>query len=280
MSYTFGFATSDDISWTESGTAWGTNGQSGLICGWFFPTTLTATLCLWSVGTVHRCEIATTTSEIQLVIDRVTTDVVYSTSGLGLAVNQWTFIAVLQSWANAATVPAVRVWKSNGSDVPQLVTVNNTTVGAGNQSTSTAPTIGNLGTAGLVAFQGDIGRFDFVCSTVSGSLVRNAAGTISADEEFQIWTQYVVPIWARSFPTFLGSGTNANNGITHVSVDLDDISANFFGSGTLYGRRIRNGGTIITQGQAMTGTGVSTSSNRAPNKTIRPVEWPDRLMRG
>lgn len=272
MAYTFGAATGDDISWTESGTAWGTNGQAGLICGWWYPTTgPTATRCLWSVGTVHRCEIATTTSELQIVSDRVTTDSVYQTSGFGLALNQWFFIAVLLSWANAAAFPAIRVWKSTGLDVPQLVTCNNTTAGSGNMTTSTAPSIGNLGTAGTVAFQGDIGRFDFICSTLSASLTRNASGTISADEEFQIWTQYVVPIWAGSFPTLLSSGTNSNNGITHVAVDLDDAPA--------YGRRVRNGGTIITQGQAMTISGATVSANRAPIKTFRPVEWPDRLRR-
>ena len=64
MAYTFGAATGDDITWTDTGSSWGTNGQAGLVCGWFFPTTLTATRGLFSVGTVHRIEIDATTSEI------------------------------------------------------------------------------------------------------------------------------------------------------------------------------------------------------------------------
>lgn len=240
-----------------------------MICGWFYPTTLTATRGLFSVGTVHRIEIDATTSELAIFIQRVTTPTKFTTTGLGLAINQWTFIACLQSWANAAVDPAIRVWRSFGSDVPQLVSTAIPTGGngSGNMSTGAAVTIGNVASTGTVAFQGDIGRFDYVLSTVSASLTRNASGTISADEELQIWYQYVVPLWSGSHPTLLGSGTNANNGITHVSVDLDDVPA--------YGRRIRNGGSITTMGQAMTVSGATVSANRAPMKSMRCPEWPD-----
>jgi hypothetical protein len=270
VAYTFGAATGDDITWTESASNYGSSARSNLVCGWWFPTTgPTATRCLWSFGTVNRCAIATTTSEIDIWLDR-TTDAQHTTSGLGLAVNRWHFIAVLGSFFNTGAVTNYRVWRGVDAETPSLVTVNVTTAGAGNSTASTIATVGNLGSAGTVAFQGDIGRFDFVASTAANSLVRNATGLISADDEFAIYTQLVIPIWQGSMPTFYNSGTDANNGITHQVLDLDNGA---------WVRSIRNGGSIITMDRSVTIAGATVSQNRASIGRMRPVAWPNLLRR-
>ena len=270
MAYTFGAATGDDVTWTDSASNYGSSARSNLICGWWYPTTLTATRCLWSFGAVNRCAIATTTSEIDLFIDR-TTDAQRTTSGLGLVTGRWQFIAVLGSFFNTGAVTTFRVWRGFDVEPPLPVTVNTTVAGAGNSTASTLATVGNLGSAGTVAFQGDIGRFDFIAATGANSLCRNATGLISAEDEFAIYTNIVFPIWQGRFPTFYGSGQDSNNGITHSVLDLDNLGN--------YVRSIRNGGSIITMDRSVTISGATISQNRAPVGQMRPVAWPDRLRR-
>ena len=270
MAYTFGAATGDDITWTESASNYGASARSSLVCGWWYPTTApTATRCLWSFGATNRCAIATTTSEISLFLDR-TTDAQHTTSGLGLAVNRWHFIAVLGSFFNTGAVTNYRVWRGVDAETPSLVTVNVTTAGAGNSTGSTIATIGNAGSAGTVAFQGNIGRFDFVAAVAANALCRNSTGLISAYDEFAIFTQMVIPIWQGRMPTFYGSGTQSNNGVTHTVVDLDNGA---------YGRTIRNGGTIITMDRGLTVSGPTVSANRASISKVGPISQPDLLRR-
>lgn len=271
MAYTFGAATGDDATWTDSASNYGSSARSSLICGWWYPTTgPTATRCLWSFGTVNRCAIATTTSEIDLFLDR-TTDSQHTTSGLGLVTNRWQFIAVLGSFFNTGPATNYRVWRGFDVEPPLPVTVNVTAAGTGNSTASTIATVGNLGSAGTVAFQGDIGRFDYITSTATNSLCRNATGLISAEDEVAIYTNIVFPIWQGCFPTFYGSGQDSNNGITHSVLDLDNRGD--------YVRSIRNGGSIITMDRSVTISGATISQNRAPVGQMRPVAWPDRLRR-
>ena len=270
MAYTFGAATGDDITWTESASNYGASARSSLVCGWWYPTTApTATRCLWSFGATNRCAIATTTSEISLFLDR-TTDAQHTTSGLGLAVNRWHFIAVLGSFFNTGAVTNYRVWRGVDAETPSLVTVNVTTAGAGNSFVNTVATIGNASSSGTVAFQGHIGRFDFVTAVTADALCRNSTGLISAADEFAIYTQLVIPIWQGRMPTFYGSGTQSNNGVTHTVVDLDN---------GLYGRTIRNAGSIVTMDRAVSALGATVSANRASISKIGPISQPDLLRR-
>jgi len=266
MAFTFGAATGDDITWTETGTTWGRNQRSGVICGWYFPTTLTAGRALWSVGTNHRAVIAATTSEIDLFFDRAT-DTQWTTTGLGLAINQWHFIAVLMNNFNTGVVTNFKVWRSVGTDIPTAVSVAVVTVGAGNAVSSTIPTIGNRGATGTVAFQGDIGRFDFIGDSVANSLIGNTNGSLSAETERGVFENVVLPIWQGNSPTLYKSGQNSNRGITHTVVDLDRNGD--------YGRSVRNGGSIVTMDRTATIGGATPSLNRAPG----PVSWPDLLRR-
>lgn len=270
MAFTFGAATGDDITWTESGSAWGATGRSGMISGWYFPTTLTAGSALWSVGAVHRAVIAATTSEIDLFFDR-TTDTQWTTTGLGLAVNQWHFIAVLMNNFNTGVVTNFKVWRSVGTDIPTSVPAAVVTAGTGNATSSTIPTIGNASATGTSAFQGDIGRCDFIVGVAANSFIDNTNGSIGVETERRIFEYMVLPIWQGKSPTFLKSGQESNNGITHAVLDLD-LNGN-------YVRTVRNGGTSAAIDRTATISGATPSLNRAPIQTTGPGSWPDLLRR-
>lgn len=270
MAFTFGAATGDDITWTDTGSAWGANQRSGVIAGWYFPTTLTAGRALWSAGANYRAVIAATTSEINIFFDR-TTDTQWTTTGLGLAVDQWHFIAILMNNFNTGVVTNYRVWRSVGTDIPTAVSAAVVTVGTGTALSSITPTIGNASSTGTVAFQGDIGRFDFIVETVANSLLGNTNGSISVENERRIFEDVVLPIWQGKSPTFYKSGQNSNSGITHTVVDLAMNGG--------YGRSVRNGGFTVTMDRTAAISGATPSLRRAPIPTIGPVSWPDLLRR-
>jgi hypothetical protein len=270
MAFTFGAATGDDITWTDSVSTWGQNQRSGVISGWWYPTTLTAGKALWGIGTNHRAVISATAGEIDVFFDRAT-DTQYTTSGLGLAVNQWHFIAILMNNFNTGVVTNWRAWRSVGTDIPTSVAINVVTAGVGNVVGSTIPTIGNLGSAGTSAFEGDIGRFDFIVETVANSLLGNTNGSIGTETERRIFEDVVLPIWQGNSPTFYKSGQNSNNGITHTVVDLDRNGD--------YGRSVRNGGSIVTMDRTVTVSGATPSLSRAPIPTTGPVSYPDLVRR-
>ncbi|CAB4146407.1 hypothetical protein UFOVP1008_51 [uncultured Caudovirales phage] len=271
MAFTFGAATGDDITWTETGSPWGQNQRSGLVAGWYYPTALTAGLALWSFGTVHRAALSATSGEIDVFFQRATTNTQYTTSGLGLAVNQWHFIAILMNNFNTGVVTTWKVWRSVDTDIPSAVTINVVTAGVGTVTSSVIPTIGNLGSAGTSAFQGDIGRFDFLVETIASSFVGNTSGAIGTESERRIFEDVVLPIWGGNSPTFFKSGTSSNGGITHTIVDLDRNGD--------YGRSVRNGGTIVTRDRTVAISGATPSLSRAPIPTIGPVSWPDFVRR-
>lgn len=273
MAYTFGAATGDDATWTDSSSPWGATARSGIIAGWFYPTTLTPGRALWSVGADNRCLISPSGTEIDIFVRRSTANSQDRTLGLNLVTQQWTFIAILASHQNTGAVDNFRIWRGFGTDIPTLVPLDTPPVaGTGTGlTTATTITVGNVQATGALAFQGDIGRFDYIVATVANALCQNTSGLISADDEFAIYTNIVFPIWQGGFPTFYGSGQNSNNGITHSVLDLDNRGG--------YVRSIRNGGSIITMDRSVAISGATISQNRAPIGQMRPVAWPDRLRR-
>ena len=271
MAFTFGATTGDDITWTESASTWGQNQRSGVICGWYYPTALTAGLALWGIGANHRAVLSATSGEIDVFFQRATTNTQYTTSGLGLAVNQWHFIALAMNNFNTGVITSWKAWRSVGTDTPSAVAINVVTAGVGTATGSTIPTIGNLGSAGTSAFQGDIGRFDYLVETVANSLSDNTNGSLGVTVERRIFEDIVLPIWQGQTPTFYKSGQNSNNGITHTAIDLDRCGD--------YGRTLRLGATNITMDRTVAISGATPSLNRAPISTTSPISWFDFVRR-
>lgn len=197
MSYTFGGATGDDVTWSSS-TTLGAASRVELVAGWWKPTTLTAGRGLWSAGNVHGARIAATTSELELVVDNATTDGVWTTTGVGLATNSRKFLAFL---CNLASTPAVAwtCWVGDETTPPAQVTVTNTTGMSGALTGNATTYVGNLGT-GTTAFQGQIENVVVgVTAAGAGSAVNPFAvaafGTTTAAEALYVEEQLVRPIW-------------------------------------------------------------------------------------
>lgn len=211
MSYTFGGATTNKYQISRSA---GIPNAVWLFCGWFKPTTLTAGNGLFSNGTgITGVAIAATTSELKSTTDHATTDGVFTTSGLGLVVDVWQFIAILQTATTSAG--ACRVWMGTVDTAPQEVTVTTTTAPVGATVVQSTMNVGQIGSVGTVAFQGVIEQCVLVVQAAAGvaaSLPVAAAGTIAQNEADQVLRQAVVPFW-NGQPPVLGS--------IQVSTNLD-----------------------------------------------------------
>lgn len=194
MSYTCGAATGDDIATVI--TQLGATATSCFVAGWWKPTTLTATRGLWSAGNIFGAEIDTTTSELRLRTDN-TTDGQWTTTGVGLTVNQWKFLAFANSCNNTGPAAAWVVWSGTGETAPQQVTVTQATAPNGNFTGSTAVVLGNKGT-GTLAFQGEIGPAVFArhASSIQGFVPTTTAGTIAQEGIDVIYERLVLPIWS------------------------------------------------------------------------------------
>lgn len=196
MPYTYGGVVGSRCQWTASLTQGG-NGGLGVMTGWFLPTTLTATRRYFAYGAVFGARVASTTSEIEMLTDNATTDGVRTTSGCGMVVDQWQFLAFI--WAVSNTGPASnwRVYRGTVDTAPTEVTVNNTTAPVGNLTGSTTVGIGN-DQNNSTAFQGDIAHCSLFTTTttgVSGPLGISAATTITQAEADRIRDTWIMPLW-------------------------------------------------------------------------------------
>lgn len=223
MAYTFGGATSDDVAQNSFNSMFVDNGQQ-LITGWFYPTTLTADRTYWSFGDVaNALKVGATTSELSVVTDNVTTDGVWDTTGAGITVNKWWFIAVLVATENTTVAGAVRVWVGDEYTAPVEISVANTVARNGNYAPSSAFTVGNLGT-GSVAFQGDIDNINIWFTNVP--FINNifsiaASGVITNTEAEFIFQRLILPTWLGNPNLLYRVSGIAGGTINMISLTLD-----------------------------------------------------------
>jgi hypothetical protein len=198
MAWSFGGATNNRISTPSSVTMGGTTNTS-LICGWYRPTTLTAGKAYWSSGTTHSARIATTTSEISLYTQNATTGGVWTTSGAGIVLDEWRFIAFMMSFLNTGAAAAWRVWVGTNENSPTEVTVTVNTAPAGSFTGGSSILLGQLGSGGTVSYQGEIGDNMMIAqaqATASfGPLATAAYGAITQAEADRVLQRIVQPVW-------------------------------------------------------------------------------------
>lgn len=196
MALTFGAATGDDITFATLSNL--TDNRQQLMCGWFYPTTLTAGRKYWGASTTIGAEVDTTTSEIRMRSVNATTNGQWLTSGAGVVTNKWQFIAWLAATENTTVAGAWRVFIGDNETPPTEVTVTNPTVRSGNYTGNANFTIGNAGSTGTVAFQGDIESFSAViANSASGptALSISTSGVISNDEANHVRLNILTPLW-------------------------------------------------------------------------------------
>lgn len=197
MAWTFGGVNNSRMVTSIFANIGNTQSMS-LICGWWYPTTLTAGRAYWSSGPTVSARVAATTSEMTLHTDN-TTDGQWTTSGAAIAVNEWKFLAFMLTCFNTGPAAAWRVWVGKNDTVPTEVTVTLNTAPVGNFTGGTTIIMGQLGTSGTVAFQGDIGDYVGISQspvTVGrGPLGLAAFGAITQDEADNALNRLVIPIW-------------------------------------------------------------------------------------
>jgi hypothetical protein len=268
VSYTFGAAATSDMNWATQISV-GTNLSAFLVCGWWRPTTLTSQRSYFSFGNAQTARVATTTSEIQLVTSNGTTPGVWTTSGAGIAINNWYFLSFLCMYRTATA--EWRVWKSTGVDNhPVLIPNTNTTppVGA-NGSASGTFYLGNAGTSTTNAFQGRIGSastYQVPVSNLPNPLGVTSYTTFSQAEEDFVLREYVIPAWqGNPFPIAgndLKFGGGSNTWGMHY-FDLEQVSANNTPRSTVWS----NSTTYSPQGGIGTNQGCTFSLERPPVAT-------------
>ena len=196
MAYTFGGAVGSRCAFTTTLTNW-QSANMGVITGWYRPTTLTATRRYWGAGTVIHARVGTTTSEISMQTNNGTTAGVWTTSGAGIAVNTWWFVAWIWALNNTGPAGNWRVYVGTVETAPQEVTVNTTTSPVGNYTGSTAFTFGN-DTNNSLSYRGDLADLSLLGTSATGaaSLLNIAATTaitqLEADHIYQTW---ILPHW-------------------------------------------------------------------------------------
>lgn len=194
MSYTFGGATSDDISFTASMAAGGT-GQYQIAVGWFYPTTLTSGRFLWSAGNVHGLSHNSTTDQLRYFTDN-TTDGEW-TADPDLVINKWWYVGWMGAQFNTGPTGAARCWVGDAETPPTEFATTAAVAPVGNFTSSSNRTIGNRGT-GTVAFQGDIGWMSFI--SLNGNGITNGfttatTGAIADSEAAFCLERWIKPLW-------------------------------------------------------------------------------------
>lgn len=270
MAYTCGAAATDDIAMVL--TATGATLTSCLVAGWWKPTTLTATRGLWSAGNIFGAEIDTTTSELRLRTNQ-TTDGQWTTTGVGLTVDEWKFLAIANSCNNTGPSAAWVVWSGTNETIPQQVTVTQATAPAGNFTGSTAIFLGNKGTDSL-AFQGLIGPAIFVRNNTDrlGAVPTETAGAFTQEEIDLMYNRIVLPVWAGQWcpPWLRQMRINNGRGTVMFATSMDyagpqEVDILTSASGTPYG--------------TMTLSGVTLSQERCPRPMPQQAIQPQYVRR-
>lgn len=268
VSYTFGGATSDDITWSL-GPSVGATATAVFVCGWWRPTTLTATRGLWSCGNTFGAEIDATTDELRLRTDN-TTDGQWTTAGVDLVANEWRYIAFANTCLNGTPSAAWRVWAGGISSAPIECTVTVATSPSGNFTGNANFYIGNKGT-GTLAFQGQISDV-LVCSGSTPSFAIAAHGAISNDEAGGIYRRLVWPTWLGIHDLNITKGANPT---ATLGQGIDYFSGLYNG----IVRRTQQG-TGIQQGfVAPTINGATLSEENGPRPYIYSINHPSFLRR-
>lgn len=265
MSYTFGSAATSDMNWATQMSI-GNNLSTFLVCGWWRPTTLTSQRSYFSFGNVQTARVATTTSEIQLVTGNVTTPGVWTTSGAGIVINGWYFLAFLCMYRTATA--EWRVWKSTGvDDHPVLIPNTNTTAPVGaNGSASGTFYLGNAGTSTTNAFQGQIGSastYHVPVATLPNPLGVTSYTTFSQEEEDFVLREYVIPAWQGNPFPIVGNDVKFGGGSISWAMHHFDMEQPITPRTTVFG----NSTTYSPQGGLATNQGATFSQERPPVTT-------------
>lgn len=271
MAWTVGGAGSDDMTWAIQNPTGGTT-TSGIVCGWVYPTTLTAGRGIWGFGNTMGAEIDTATSELRFKSQRATANGEFTTTGAGLAVNTWRFLAAFFSFTGT-TGDSWAAWSGDENNAPVPLTVTQAVAPNGTATGSTNFYLGNKGTSATLAFQGDIGNHVLYRSGMPAGANHEFGittyGTHTQASIDMVYNRFVLPAWLGD--VFSPYSVNSNFGTTNnyecLAFDMDEgaaVNAKRFVSGSPPPHLL---GTF---------NGVTKSARRSPN----PFRWKMPMMPG
>lgn len=266
MAWTFGINIADQMTWNVT-NSFGSSNSAMLVAGWWYPTTLTATRRLWSCGNNIGAQIDATTSELRIKTDN-TTDKEWTTSGVGLTLDTWTFLAFLGSFTNTGAAAQWRVWSGTIGVAPVQVTVSVAVAGAGNFTGSTSFALGN-GAAGTLGWQGLIGSAMTVFSNQGVNRVLPVGSGVIANDEAQVVEQQIVlPVWSGDwFPQrVLQNSSGFSEGFETMHIGMEHSTSG--GIGIMAVRR--GGGTV----SPFVAGSQSANAGRSETSTPRPMLQP------
>jgi hypothetical protein len=231
MAYTFGANSSDSVIVSGTGNPCFQSGRCLLAAGWFLPTTLTATRRLWAIGTTGP-EVDTTTSELRMRVKHATTNGQWTTTGAGLAVNEWRFLVWYWSGSNTGPVGIWRVWSGTIDTPPVACTITQAVAPVGNLAADENNWIAGNNNGPTLSWQGDIGEMWLHGNNAAGFGVA-AATSLSADEEELIYHNYVIPLWrSETKLPIVCSFANTLDRLYWPALASDTTSRIFYGEGS------------------------------------------------
>lgn len=245
--------------------SFGATARAVLITAWYYPTTLTAGRKLFGAGAVWGAEVDTTTDELRLRTDN-TTDGQWTTTGVDMVVDEWKFIAVMNSTLNSGSAEAWRVWVGTAETAPVEVTVTEAVASSGNFTGSTTLSIGNRSTADL-AWQGDIESLYAVTTSQAAGVTTHpfgvaAYGAITNAAAQLALERYVLPLWLGDRPTLFG----ATLGTVTYDIPLVGISA------TQAVASLNRSSAVTTRTALSNAGSVPASDRRGPRPNLGPTQ--------
>jgi len=212
MALTFGAATSDRVVLTTPRVVH-SDSDPLFMYGWFYPTTLTAGRHYISCGAFSTnfsgVRVGSTTSELEWTSDFSTTKPVWGTSGAGITVDKWWFIACLTNGTVTGPNDGCQIWLGDAENCPVALTPTRSTAPVGSPATTTIFTIGNgFNTGANVAFRGDIADAGWVCADTWASNAQTthllgqtaSNGDVDAGMIDYTYEHWVKHLWANEYP--------------------------------------------------------------------------------
>ena len=262
MAITTGAATTDNLS--IGGNTLTVAGPSAAIAwGWIKVNTFT------SGRSIHNTLKLDGTTELRLLLTRLTTATEVVTTTAGIAVDEWVFVCTAAICTTTAHDSSI--WVGRTDTPPTLMTLTTAVAGSGNFSSVGMSVLGNLTSSGTTAFQGTSDGWGgvFTSDTATGAdspFNISSFTALTADDDEFLLNRFVLPAWLGQTPTFPIS--NATNSSARSGQYVTGQSAPYQMTST----QRRTGATSISTGEAVV-TGTVTSQERCP-RAIGNIDFP------
>ena len=211
MAITTGAATTDNLN--SAGVLLARDGPAvAMVWGWIKVTTFT------SGRAIHPNLKLDGTSELRLLLSRLTTQTELVTTTAGVTVGEWVFVCTASICTTAAQDS--RIWVGRTDIPPSKMTLSVAAAGSGNFLSASMSVIGNLTSTGTTAFQGTSDGWGgmFTTDTTMGAGhpfgLSSLTALTAADDQFLL-DRFVIPAWLCQSPKpmiSVGSNTSAKFG--------------------------------------------------------------------